>query len=58
MTDRDPEVKYIPPGEPGGPLLVLWYRCLDFVDEHPRVGWYIAGMTTLNLLVNLLDLFA
>lgn len=30
---------------------------LRFFDFHPRLGWYIAGVGTLNLLVNLLDLF-
>ena len=24
-----------------------------FVDEHPRTGWYIAALMTLNTLLNL-----
>jgi hypothetical protein len=30
-------------------------RCLDFVDQHPRLGWYIAILATLNFILNLID---
>lgn len=56
MTDHDSEVKYIPPDEQGGPLLVIWHKCVDFMDANPRVGWWVALWGSANLLVNLLDL--
>lgn len=31
-------------------------RCQDFIDAHPRTGWYVAVMVTINLLVNVLNL--
>lgn len=31
-------------------------RFLDFIDRHPRVGWYIAACATLNVVLNVLDL--
>jgi hypothetical protein len=31
-------------------------RCLDFIDCHPRVGWYIAGISTLNVILEILQL--
>lgn len=57
MTDREPDVKYVPPGEPGGPLLIVLRRSRAWMDEGPMVGWkWIALWGALNLLVNLLDL--
>jgi hypothetical protein len=35
----------------------LAHRCLDFIEKHPRTGWYIAVMATLNVLLNLLQLY-
>lgn len=35
----------------------LMTDCLAFVDQHPRLGWYIATLATLNFALNLLDLF-
>lgn len=32
-------------------------RFREFVDTHPRTGWYIAFMVTLNFLVELCGLF-
>lgn len=31
-------------------------RLLVFVDAHPRVGWYVAVLSTLNVALNLADL--
>lgn len=30
---------------------------LGFVDSHPRVGWYVAALTTLNTILTLIGLF-
>lgn len=30
---------------------------LSFIDAHPRVGWYVAALTTLNTLLTLIGLF-
>lgn len=32
-------------------------RCLDFIEKHPRLGWYIATIATFNMVLNILDLF-
>lgn len=31
-------------------------RMLGFIDTHPRVGWFIAVLTLLNVVLNLLQL--
>lgn len=36
---------------------VLKDRLLSWVDSHPRVGWYLCFIATMNLLLNLLELF-
>jgi hypothetical protein len=33
----------------------LGHRCLDWIDAHPRTGWYIVIIATLNFLLNLAD---
>lgn len=33
-----------------------WQGCLDWLDTHPRTGWYIAVMVTANVVLNILDL--
>jgi len=43
-------------------LNVRWsQRCLDsffdFIEHHPRTGWYIALLATLNFFLNLIDAF-
>lgn len=35
---------------------VIWKDCLNFVDSHPRTGWYLCIVVTLNMLLQLLDL--
>ncbi len=32
-------------------------RCLLWIESHPRTGWYVAVMATLNLVLNLIDAF-
>lgn len=32
-------------------------KFLDYIEAHPRLGWYIAAMATLNVLLNLVDAF-
>lgn len=34
-----------------------WGRFIIYVDGHPRVGWYVALIAILDLLVDLLELF-
>jgi hypothetical protein len=52
MTHHDPDVK----DEAGGirERLTAWR---DWIDTHPRTGWYIAVVTTLNLLMTILQVF-
>lgn len=33
-------------------------RSVAWIDSHPRTGWYVASVVTLNLLVNLVNLFS
>lgn len=55
MTEREPDVKYIPPEEPGGPLLIV----RRWMDGEPAVGWrWVVLLLLANLLVNLLDLLS
>ena len=35
---------------------VIWKDCINFVDGHPRTGWYIVVVLTLNVVLNVLDL--
>lgn len=44
MTDERPNVK-------------LWTRALHWIDCHPRTGWYLVTVATLNLLLNFVDAF-
>jgi hypothetical protein len=32
-------------------------RCLWWLEAHPRTGWYIAIMATVNVILNLIDAF-
>lgn len=55
MTGRSRDVK-----PKDGKLARMRCRFDDlkcFIDAHPRIGWYIAGLATINTLLNLLDLF-
>jgi len=56
MAQQDRDVKSDPGHRRSNTALVL-SRCLAFCDEHPRVGWYIAAMTTLNTVLNLVQVF-
>lgn len=38
-------------GHPIHSRFVIW------IDDHPRIGWYLAALSALNVLLNLLDLF-
>lgn len=31
-------------------------RALEFMDGHPRVGWFIAFLSIVNVVLNLLQL--
>lgn len=32
-------------------------RTISWVDSHPRTGWYLMVLMTLNLLLSVVDLF-
>jgi hypothetical protein len=32
-------------------------RLLDWIESHPRTGWYIAVIATANFILNLIDAF-
>lgn len=32
-------------------------RFVAFIDSHPRTGWYIAAVVTMNLLISIFNLF-
>jgi hypothetical protein len=32
-------------------------KCLAYVEANPRLGWYIAVLATLNVILNLIDAF-
>lgn len=56
MARLDRDVKGNDQEEPTVILLFVM-RCRAWVDSHPRTGWYIAGVSTLNVVLNLLNLF-
>lgn len=60
MTGRGPIVKVEVRQEGLDSTIVeartLKQRTLDFMDAHPRAGWYIAVTSTVNVLLNLLNL--
>lgn len=45
MPDEDRDVKGL--GE----------KFLEWIDRHPRTGWYISAVATLNLIVSVVGLF-
>jgi hypothetical protein len=36
--------------------ITLKQRGLDWFDAHPRIGWYVAVLSTFNALLNVLEL--
>lgn len=32
-------------------------RIACWMDQHPRTGWYVAAVSSLNVVLNLLNLF-
>jgi hypothetical protein len=58
MARHDRHVKSDPAG---GNTQGLMERCLDsflaYIEAHPRTGWYIATLATLNFFLNLIDAF-
>lgn len=51
MTRDDRNVK------PAGRKLRPLGRTLEWLEDHPRTGWYIAVLATLNFFLNLIDAF-
>lgn len=33
-----------------------WRQFLDWIDGHPRSGWYVAAIVTANFVLQLIDL--
>jgi hypothetical protein len=54
MARDDRNVKSDPAGTN---LAALIERCLTWIEYHPRTGWYIALLATLNFFLNLVDAF-
>ena len=59
VAHQDPDVKSdeAPRPPPDDSCLGLRERLIRWIDCHPRTGWYLCIIATLNLLLNLLDLF-
>ena len=55
MAQGTPSVKENPQGHRNLRTLVL--QCRDWIDSHPRTGWYIAVLVTLNFLISVAQLF-
>ena len=53
MTRDDRHVKHVSAGGNRG----VKERCFDWIESHPRTGWYIAVVATLNFFLNLIDAF-
>lgn len=34
----------------------LVLRCVCWLDTHPRTGWYVATMVSVNVVLNILNL--
>lgn len=34
----------------------IWSACIGWFDLHPRIGWYLAGLGVLNVVLNLLQI--
>jgi hypothetical protein len=32
-------------------------KLMEFVDKHPRTGWFLSGLLIFNTFLNILDLF-
>lgn len=37
--------------------LKLKARCLDFMDSHPRTGWFFCSLAVFNTIINLVTLY-
>lgn len=55
MTHSDPDVKAPDCEEPAPRNLLEAF--LHWIDCHPRTGWYLVVVASLNLILNVLDLF-
>lgn len=34
-----------------------WARCLEWIDVHPRTGWYVALLLTFDVVLSVVDLW-
>lgn len=35
----------------------VFERCMSYIDRHPRLGWYVAFMSTINVLLTLAQIY-
>ncbi len=33
----------------------MTHRALDFIDRHPRTGWYLTVVVTLDFILHLIE---
>lgn len=52
MAGEKPDVKGV-----RGRFKAAWACCLVWVDAHPRTGWYVAIVLTLDFMLSILDIF-
>lgn len=57
MAPDSPDVKRPPPENPCGTWRYRRDQCIAWIDEHPRLGWYLAIMSLINIALNVADLF-
>ena len=50
MASEHPNVK-----EVAGTFKASFKDCRDWVDAHPRTGWYVAVVVTLDFLLHLMQ---
>lgn len=56
MAQRDRDVKS-DPGHRQPLVVVVIDRCRCWIDRHPRTGWYVAALSVLNVILNLIQIF-
>lgn len=59
MTDDKRNVKECEPEiglEAGRWYVRAWAHCVNWFDLHPRLGWYLAALGVVNVVLNLLQI--
>lgn len=57
MVDNGGPVKCSREGHADRPRMFCRECWLYKIDSHPRVGWYVAGVSTLNLILQVINIF-